>query len=136
MDIKIEHRNPSVAEYQSLRNSTGWAGLSDEVVEKGMQGSLFSVCFLVGGKIAGAGRIVGDGAIYFYIQDVIVLPEYQKTGLGHMIMEELEEWLHENTFQHSFIGLMAAEGVKGFYTSFGYSERGDSKPGMSKMVEK
>ncbi|MDX1761472.1 MAG: GNAT family N-acetyltransferase [Christiangramia sp.] len=135
MNIKIEHRNPGVSEYQLLRGSTGWSALSDEAVRKGMEGSLFSVCFMVGGKIAGVGRIVGDGAIYFYIQDVIVLPEFQKTGLGDMIMEELEAWLRENSFQHSFVGLMAAEGVKEFYTRFGYQERGDSKPGMSKTMD-
>lgn len=136
MNIKIEQREISVSEYQTLRGSTDWEELSDETVKKGMEGSLFSVCFMVGGKIAGAGWIVGDGAIYFYIQDVIVLPEFQKTGLGDMIMEELEGWLKENAKQHSFIGLMAAEGVKDFYTRFGYAEREDSKPGMFKMVEK
>lgn len=136
MNIKIEHRNPTVSEYQLLRSSTGWEALSDKTVKKGMEGSLFSVCFMVGGKIAGAGRVVGDGAIYFYIQDMIVLPEFQKTGLGDMIMEELESWLRENTNTHSFVGLMAAEGVKEFYTRFGYAERDVTKPGMFKMVEK
>jgi len=136
MNIKIEHRNLEVSEYQLLRKSTGWEALTDETVKKGIQGSLFSVCFMVAGKIAGAGRIVGDGAIYFYIQDMIVLPEFQKTGLGDMIMEELESWLKENTHQHSFVGLMASEGVKEFYNRFGYAEREDSKPGMFKIIEK
>ncbi|QYA24528.1 GNAT family N-acetyltransferase [Gramella sp. MT6] len=136
MNIKIEHRNPTIAEYQLLRASTNWEKLTDETVEKGMEGSLFSVCFMVGGKIACAGRIVGDGAIYFYIQDVIVLPEYQKTGLGDMIMEELESWLKKNASNNSFIGLMASEGVKEFYTRYGYSERAETRPGMFKMVEK
>ncbi|SDR81853.1 GNAT family N-acetyltransferase [Christiangramia echinicola] len=136
MNIKIEHRNPSVAEYQLLRSSTNWEELSDATVEKGLEGSLFSVCFMVGGEMAGAGRIIGDGAIYFYIQDVIVLPEYQKTGLGDMIMQELESWLKENAQKHSFIGLMASEGVKDFYTRYGYSARGGRKPGMFKMMEK
>lgn len=136
MNIKIEHRNPSVAEYQLLRASTNWEKLTDDTVKKGMEGSLFSVCFTVAGKIACAGRIVGDGAIYFYIQDVIVLPEFQKTGLGDMIMEELESWLKENTSNNSFVGLMASEGVKDFYTRYGYTERPKTRPGMFKMIEK
>lgn len=136
MNIKIEYRNPTVSEYQLLRASTDWEELSDETVRTGMDGSLYSVCFMVAGKIAGGGRIVGDGAIYFYIQDVIVLPEYQKTGLGHMIMEVLEDWLEKNSHQHSFIGLMAADGVKDFYSRFGYTVREDSKPGMSKLIKK
>ena len=135
MNIKIEHRNPSVEEYQLLRRSTDWEKLTDDTVKKGLEGSLFSVCFTVGGKIACTGRIVGDGAIYFYIQDVIVLPEFQKTGLGDMIMEELESWLKANASHNSFIGLMASEGVKEFYTRYGYAERAESKPGMFKLVE-
>ena len=136
MNIKIEHRNPSVAEYQLLRSSTDWEELSDATVEKGMAGSLFSVCFTVAGKIAAAGRIVGDGAIYFYIQDVIVLPDFQRTGLGDMVMQELEIWLKENCDQNAFIGLMAAEGVKDFYTRFDYAVRADTRPGMFKLMEK
>jgi len=73
---------------------------------------------------------------YFYIQDVIVLPEFQKTGLGDMIMEELESWLKENTSNNSFVGLMASEGVKDFYTRYGYTERPATRPGMFKMIEK
>lgn len=135
MNIRIEHRELTVPEYQLLRSSTGWETLSDEAVKKGMQGSLFSVCFTVGDKIAAAGRIVGDGAIYFYIQDVIVVPEFQRTGLGDMVMEELESWLKENAFENSFIGLMASEGVKKFYLRFGYEERAETKPGMFKLAQ-
>ena len=135
MNIKIEHRNPLVDEYQLLRGSTGWETLSDEAVKKGMQGSLFSVCFTVGGKIAATGRIVGDGAVYFYIQDVIVLPDFQRTGLGDMVMEELEAWLLDNAYENSFIGLMASEGVKKFYVRFGYQERAENKPGMYKLAK-
>ena len=126
----------TVPEYQLLRASTGWEALSDETVEKGMQGSLFSVCFMVAGKIAAAGRIVGDGAIYFYIQDVIVLPEFQRTGLGDMVMQELEIWLKENCDHNSFVGLMASEGVKDFYTRFDYAVRAETRPGMFKIMEK
>lgn len=126
----------TVPEYQLLRDSTGWEKLTDDTVKTGMEGSLFSVCFTVGGKIAAAGRIVGDGAIYFYIQDVIVLPEFQKTGLGDMVMMELETWLKENSHQNSFVGLMAAEGVKDFYTRFDYMERAETRPGMFKIMEK
>ncbi|MCG9970944.1 GNAT family N-acetyltransferase [Christiangramia crocea] len=133
MKIQIEHRNPTLREYQILRGSTGWEDLDDSTVEKGLENSLFAVCAIAGGQTVGIGRIIGDGAIYFYIQDVIVMPAFRKMGIGDRIMRELEEWLHKNTYRHSFIGLMAAEGVKDFYTRFGYLERGSSRPGMNKL---
>ncbi|MDX1545326.1 MAG: GNAT family N-acetyltransferase [Christiangramia sp.] len=133
MNIQIEHRNPTLREYQILRGSTGWEDLDDTTVEKGLENSLFAVCAIAGGQTVGIGRIIGDGAIYFYIQDVIVMPAFHKMGIGDRIMRELEEWLNKNTYRHSFIGLMAAEGVKDFYTRFGYLERGSSRPGMNKL---
>lgn len=135
MNVQIEHRNPGLEEYQKLRGSTGWDKLDDSTVEKGLNNSLFSVCATLEGETVGMGRIVGDGAIYFYIQDVIVLPAFQKMGIGDSIMRELEIWLENNTYKHSFIGLMAAEGVKDFYTKFGYIERGSSRPGMNKIID-
>ena len=51
-------------------------------------------------------------------------------------MEEIEQFLEENTINNSFIGLMAAKGVRNFYKEFGYIERGDQRPGMSKIIKK
>ena len=134
--IKIERRKITVDEYQTLRGTTDWFQLTDDVVEKSLDNDLFSVCVLDHGKLVGMGRIVGDGAIYFYIQDIIVIPGHQGRGIGTLIMNEIESYLHENAFNNSFIGLMAAEGVQRFYHKFGYKERDDNKPGMSKLMKK
>ena len=136
MDYTVEHRVPGIQEYQQLRNSTGWEALTDDVVGVALLNTLFAVCVMWNHKLIGSGRIIGDGGAYFYIQDVIVLPDHQQKGVGTMIMLELEKWLSENTFDHSFIGLMAAEDVKAFYKKFGYKERDASKPGMYKTVSR
>ena len=47
-------------------------------------------------QMIGMGRIVGDGSIYFYIQDIVVHPDYQKHGIGKEIMHRLVTYLHEN----------------------------------------
>ncbi len=39
-EIQIEHRIPSVAEYQKLRSSANWGKLKDEALEKGLDASL------------------------------------------------------------------------------------------------
>ncbi|MED1425669.1 GNAT family N-acetyltransferase, partial [Bacillus altitudinis] len=61
-------------------------------------------------QIIGMGRIVGDGAIYFYIQDIVVHPEYQKNGIGKKIMNTLVEYLNQNAPDKAFIGLFASQG--------------------------
>lgn len=133
---KVEIRKLKVTEYQSLRNTTGWASLEDDIVNVALEKDLFSVCVLNNEKTIGIGRVIGDGAIYFYIQDVIVLPEYQNKGIGKLIMDQIELYLGNKANNNSFIGLMSAEGVKNFYTKFGYLERPASRPGMFKIVKK
>ncbi len=135
-NIKIERRRLKVDEYQALRGTTDWFTVDDEVVEKSLKNDLFTVCVFDRKTLVGMGRIVGDGAIYFYIQDVIVIPSYQGKGIGVLIMNEIEEYIEENAFNNSFIGLMAADGVKKFYHKFGYLERAETRPGMSKLIKK
>ncbi len=43
---KIEHRRPTVEEYQNLRGTTDWFSIEDEVVERSLENDLFSVCVL------------------------------------------------------------------------------------------
>lgn len=65
---------------------------------------------------------------------MIVLPEFHKLGIGDKIMAEIENWLKNNTFENSFIGLMAASGVEGFYEKYGYTKRDPDRPGMFKIM--
>ena len=134
--FRIECRKIRVEEYQKLRNTTSWNSFEDELVKKALDADLFSVCLFDGDKIIGMGRVIGDGVIYFYIQDVIVLPEYQGKGVGKLIMEKLENFINQTANNNSFIGLMAAENVKGFYTRFGYKERPENRLGMYKVIDK
>ena len=65
--FRIEKRRISVAEYQYLRHTTDWFQLDDETVAKSLNADLFSVCIMYGNRIAGMGRVVGDGPFYFYL---------------------------------------------------------------------
>jgi GNAT superfamily N-acetyltransferase len=57
--------------------------------------------------VVGCGRIVGGDGINFYIQDLIIRPEYQHRGMGTQIMKKLMDYIG----RHAQIGLMAAEGL-------------------------
>lgn len=135
-DFTIEARPITVQEYQELRSSTGWPMLPDNVVNQALTNDLFSVCAMQGPKWIGIGRVIGDGFIYFYIQDVIVLPEFRGCGIGTGIMQNIEFFLKANTAINSFIGLMAAEGVEEFYLRFGYTRRPNRGAGMYKIIQK
>ncbi|MEI8648212.1 GNAT family N-acetyltransferase [Paraglaciecola sp. Hal342] len=93
------------------------------MARQSLQNSLYSVCIRQSQKLLAMGRVVGDGAMYFYIQDVIVEPVYQGQGLGHEIMLNIEQYLQTAANKGATIGLMAAQGKTGFYLRYGYIER-------------
>ena len=131
----VEERPISREEYLELRNSTDWIQIGGAEAEKALSNDLYSICITHEGKTVGVARIIGDGAIYYYIQDLIVLPEYQEMGIGRLLMENIEKFLQSEAPKGAFIGLMAAENTTRFYENFGYMVRPEQKPGMFKYVE-
>ena len=85
--------------------------------------------------VIGMERIVGDGGIYFYIQDAIEIPEKQNVEIGTKIMEHLMEYIQQVAEPGSFIALMSAEGRSQFYKRFGFSERESDAPGMYFIIK-
>ncbi len=135
-DYTVETRPITVGEYQMLRATTNWHSIQDGQVEIALKQDLFSVVVSKEGKALGMGRVIGDGAVYFYIQDVIVHPEYRGMGIGKLLMQAIEKYLNKAIGHNAFVGLMAAKGVEGFYKSFGYETRQQDSPGMYKVLEK
>ena len=131
----VETRHITLGEYQTLRATTNWHPIPDGQVEMALKQDLFSVVVSKEGATVGMGRVIGDGAIYFYIQDVIVHPEYRGMGVGKLLMLAIEDYLTKTIEYYAFVGLMAAKGVEGFYKSFGYDKRQPDSPGMYKILE-
>ncbi|MFB0545103.1 MAG: GNAT family N-acetyltransferase [Asgard group archaeon] len=132
----LVERSPTVEEYQKLREAVEWGNVGPEATEIGLNNSLFSVCVIFKNEVIGCGRVIGDGGIYFYIQDIIVLPEFQGKGIGKRIMNAVMNYLKEHALPYAFIGLMAAKGVSKFYEKYGFAERPPDRPGMFKIWEK
>jgi ribosomal protein S18 acetylase RimI-like enzyme len=137
MDDKyvVLERTPTKEEYLRLREAVGWWNSDPNAVETGLGNSIFSVCAILEGEVVGIGRVVGDRAIYYYIQDVIVLPGFQGRGIGKSIMDQLMDYIRKHAPEKAFVGLMAARGVSGFYRKYDFCERPAESPGMYKVME-
>ena len=85
-----------------------------------IQGSfLFAVAVdIKTGRAAGMGRVISDGVSDGYIQDLVVLPEYRKTGIGTRIVSTLVKKCVELGI--SWIGLIAEPDTEKFYLPFGF----------------
>lgn len=117
-----------------LKTATGFMNRPLEQVEKALANDLFDVSVLHGGKVIGMGRLVGDGAMYWYLQEIIVLPEYQGQGIGKLIVNRLLEHIKESAVPGTAveIGLTAVKGKEPFYEKFGFS---CGSSGMKKWLE-
>jgi GNAT superfamily N-acetyltransferase len=132
--MRLERRPPTVAELRSLNAAVGWTDLpkDDDAVARGLAASLFGVVLLAAdGGIAGCARVVGDGGVYFYVQDLIVAPSLQGHGLGDLLLDEVLAYLERHAPAAATVGLMAAQGKAGFYARRGWEPRPDDGPGMT-----
>lgn len=136
-NYKIENNTPTLEEYKYLCESVGWTEyMNFVVVETSLRNSIYCVIAKDHEQIIGMGRIVGDGAIYFYIQDLVVHPDYQKKGIGNEIMSVLMEYLNGNAPDKAFIGLFASDGKESFYQKYDFKDYSPNMTGMFTVIER
>jgi ribosomal protein S18 acetylase RimI-like enzyme len=131
----IVARIPTVEEYCTLRAAVGWHNLSGEQTQQALRNSVYAVCGLMHGAVVGCGRVVGDGHIYYYLQDVIVHPAHQGKGVGKRMTQTLVDHVYGVAANGAFFGLMAAPNVASFYEQFGFQKRAEDTPGMSVWIQ-
>jgi GNAT superfamily N-acetyltransferase len=123
--IKIIEKKLTVEEYLSLRASVGWKKLSDRQAELAIQNALFMVTAYDGDTLIGMGRVVGDGGVISYIQDLIVSPRYHGQGIGSMLIERLRDFVLslKQEDEEMMLCLMCAKGREYFYVKNGFTPR-------------
>lgn len=121
--VEINNEKPTPEEFFVLRANVGWDNTDLKTISVGLEQSLFHVTARIETKLIGMGRIIGDGAMFFYVQDVVVAPDFQGKGVGHLLMEQIEKYLSKNATKGSTIGLLSAQGKEPFYSRYGYLQR-------------
>ena len=105
-----------VSIYLSLRQQVGWVSLTTEQAQQALDHSLKIITVYDDECPIGMGRIVGDGAVICYIQDLIIIPEYQSRHIGSMLIERLIAYVKSITLKDSrmMLCLMCAKGREVF----------------------
>lgn len=135
MKIEYIEKFPSGEEYNYLRKCVDWEVYNIELVERSIVNSLYSLCVYDDGKIIGMGRIIGDKGLICYIQDIIVIPEYQGKNIGLEIMNYMMNYIKNNLDPTTRIGLMSAPGKEDFYKKFGFIIRPNEVMGAGMMLK-
>ena len=131
--ILIE-RLPTTQEYNNLRKAVGWRTHREDAIEKGMPNTLYCICAYVDDELVGMARVVGDGGLAYYIQDVIVIPACQRQGMGTQIMDRIMLYLRDAIEQKATIGLQAAPGKEAFYEKYGFARLPNDKRGAGMTI--
>lgn len=133
---RLAARLPTIDEYRTICTAVGWQDVMNfGAAPASLVRSVHAVVVEHHGAAVGMGRLVGDGAIYLYVQDVAVLPEHQGRGVGGLIVAELVAWARHHAPDRAFLGLFAAGGTDRFYRRHGF-ERHEALEGMFQVVRR
>lgn len=132
IDMDIRYNSPSAREYISLRLKTGMGTKDLSKTEIALKNSLFIVSLWEKDKLIGFGRIVGDQGITYIVSDIMVDPDYQRKGLGKMIMKEINSYLEENTDQYAYVCLIANKPADKLYSQFRFEYIEPNSCGMKR----
>jgi len=78
------------------------------------------------GVTAGMGRVISDGISDAYIQDLVILPEYRRRGIGARIVRTLLDHCTSNNI--FWIAIIAEPGTEDFYGTLGFSRMNEYVP--------
>lgn len=120
--------------YMDLRKAVDFRPLSRDQARRALNNSLYILTAFQDGKAVGMGRIVGDGAVICYVQDLIIRPEAQGQGIGGTILQTLKDFVIRQGYPGTtmMLCLMCAKGREEFYKKYGFIARPteDLGPGM------
>ncbi len=120
MDYKIES-NITPEEYNQLRNSVGWDSKDRNIILNALENSIIIKKVSFENKTIGMARAIGDG-LYYLIVDVVVHSDYQKKGIGKLLIESLVKDIEDHTIvgQKCSINLISMKGKEKFYEKCGF----------------
>ncbi len=127
----------TVDAYLLLQRKMGDAEDPRHQAEKSLAHQIYSVAVYENGEIIGMGRLLGDWAIYWYINDVRVVPERQGMGIGKEIVRWLVDFVRRESLPGTSVSLclMCARGKEGFYEKLGFLRRPHGWEGAGMEME-
>ena len=115
-----KERSVSIDDVLHLYQAVGWTNYTNQpqMLEQSLARSLAIYVARDGEEIVGLVRLVGDGFSSVFVQDLIVLPSYQRQGIGSNLMKEaLADYKDAYQIQ---LATEQTEKNLGFYHSLGF----------------
>ncbi|MBS6947885.1 MAG: GNAT family N-acetyltransferase [Bifidobacterium scardovii] len=86
-----EHADLPSAQVLRLYEDAGWTNYTNDPgkLMRALDGSLGVISVWDGDTLVGLARVVGDGETILYVQDILLLRDYQRRGLGLRLLTEV-----------------------------------------------
>ena len=110
----------SIDDVLHLYQAVSWTNYTNQpqMLEQALSHSLAIYLAHDGEEIVGLVRLVGDGFSSVFVQDLIVLPSYQRQGIGGVLMKEaLTDY--KDAYQVQLVTDQTEKNL-GFYRSLGF----------------
>jgi GNAT superfamily N-acetyltransferase len=122
--IVVIERMPTVEEFESLVKAVGWKVQPRERTTAVLQAPLYAAVAIDdnANKAVGCVLLLGDGASFYYVKDMMIDPAYQSKHVGTALMHQLNLWLEANAAPDALVGLYTGENLAPFYRQFGFME--------------
>lgn len=120
----------SDSEVLALYESVGWAAYTRDpaLLVRAIRNSSFVVTARsTGGDLVGLARAVSDDATICYLQDILVVPEFQGNGLGRQLVKAVQD--RYGHVRQTVLLTDDEPGQRAFYEALGFTEGADFSPG-------
>ena len=116
----IKETSISIDDVLPLYQAVGWTNYTNQpqMLSQSLTHSLAVYLARDGEKIVGLVRLIGDGFSSVFVQDLLVLPSYQRQGIGSTLMKQaLSDYKDAYQVQ---LATEETEKTLGFYRSLGF----------------
>lgn len=116
----IKETSVSIDDVLPLYQAVGWTNYTNQpqMLSQSLTHSLAVYLARDGEKIVGLVRLIGDGFSSVFVQDLLVLPSYQRQGIGSTLMKQaLSDYKDAYQVQ---LATEETEKTLGFYRSLGF----------------
>lgn len=138
--IVYNNIKPLTEDYMALRKKVGFFDLTIDQARKSLNNAITVICAYEDDRLVGMGRLIGDGAVICYIQDVMVDPCCQGKCVGKTIVRKLTECAEALVCPGSqmYLGLMSVKGTEEFYEKCGFVRRPNERfgSGLTLVIDK
>lgn len=136
-ELTVKYNELTAAQFIELWESVWGDAPTVEQTELAMAHTLFRISVWDGERIVAMARMNGDMGLGYYIKDVAVRPEYQRRGIGRLLMKELFRFINDHGVKGTgvFVELCAEPDKAPFYRKAGFSADGGQRLQLMHRVE-